>query len=116
MSRNNLSTAATKKSASYSDYDPNTATNNFIAVLKENFDPPWPSDDQIRQALLSLRDVRRPHKMRGLQYLNYLAVHFLEAIGIDDPTQEAIDLIELLLEKYSKQTSMVSKANHTMLT
>lgn len=53
----------------------------------------------IRTKNAAMQEPGTMKKLNHPQKLNYLAIVFLERLGIDEPTQFQIDLMEFLLSK-----------------
>ncbi len=47
------------------------------------------------------------HVMEDSQYLNFIAIHILDLMGNDSPTQEEIDLIVAQLNTWKSITSHI---------
>lgn len=65
---------------------------NFIKAIRENY--PSLSIEQIDTALLALKQILKPDDIDLKDYYNYLAIHFLEELGCEFPSQKEIDDIE----------------------
>jgi hypothetical protein len=65
---------------------------NFIKAIQKNY--PTLSNEQIDSALLAVKKISKPDDIDLKDYYNYLAIHFLEELDYEFPSQKEIDDVE----------------------
>lgn len=65
---------------------------NFIKAIQQSY--PSLNNEQINAALLAIKRISKPDDIDLKDYYNYLAIHFLEELGCEFPSQKEIDDVE----------------------